>query len=420
MAHPLDYLMPETTPQNSGGESTAASKKSSINSDNQEGDNVPDAADDEAYDRQIGGIGGGAISLIGSGARHLYGGLKSEAASIMGEGLKNALKDILPAGSPNDGGEKSEGPGKAINNYTLSLMKATPDAQTISQQEAQDLLSPEESQAKLKENVKNIRSAQRVYPSAAVVSSDTGLMGNTTTWQDPVTEEIHRVPVISAKDASTGKVHTFADPAAIDALIHNRDMRLNAPVQTSTVEPSFGSAVRDFAGSAGKMAGDVGYGLMHGVNAITQGREALQTHDTSPIESALHGVSAAGSAADIASNFMKDVWRNGVRKNISPLSVVGAGAADIAQGYGAATEPKQPNESQSDYQKRVYTGQMKIPSTIAKTAIGLIHPIAGMASFSPPLSVDYAKTHPKQVQRWVDTGMYDNPESITSGVPMRH
>jgi hypothetical protein len=415
MAHPLDYLMPDAPSKNEEGEAPAAAEPKDNISPEQ---NAQDAKDEAT--RWTGGEVGATAALLGSGARHLYGGLKSEAASVIKEGLKNAMQDLLPSGNANTTLEKSEGPGRAINNYTLSLMKSTPDSQTISEPEAQDILSPEEAQAKLKENVKNIRNAQRVYPSAGVVSSDTGLMGNTTIWQDPLTEEIHRVPVISTKDASTGKVHTVADPAAIDALIKNRNARLNAPTQTATSEPSFGSAVRDFAGGAGRVAGDVGYGLLHGVNALTQAQEAVDTSDKSPVESGLHGISALGSAADIASNLMPEIWRHGVRKYISPLSVAGAGAADIAQGYSAATEPKQPTESQADYKKRVYTGQMKIPSTIAKTAIGLINPIAGMASFSPPLSVDYAKTHPKQVQKWVDTGMYDNPESIMSGVPMRH
>jgi hypothetical protein len=165
---------------------------------------------------------------------------------------------------------------------------------------------------------------------------------------------------------------------------------------------------------------DATYGGLHALNAIVQGQAAMDSSDQSPTESALHGLSAAGSLADIASNIMPEVWRHGVRKYVSPLAVVGAGGADIAQGYNAATNPQQPSESPEEYRKRVYTGQMKIPSTLAKTAIGLINPIAGMASFSPPLSVDYAKTHPKQVQRWVDLGIYDNPESIKSGFPMRH
>jgi hypothetical protein len=181
-------------------------------------------------------------------------------------------------------------------------------------------------------------------------------------------------------------------------------------------EPSFGKVIGSGAKNVGNLFGSLAYGALHGMNLANQAQEAMNTWGTNTAEALGHAASGLGSAADLASNFMPEMLRQGVRKYVSPLSMVGAGAADVAKGYGEATEPAQPTETQSDYAKRVMTGQLRMPSAVAKTAMGVVNPLVGFASMAPPLSLDYAMENPEQVRQWAALGIYDNPDAIKMGL----
>jgi hypothetical protein len=182
-------------------------------------------------------------------------------------------------------------------------------------------------------------------------------------------------------------------------------------------EPSFGKAVSSGAKNVGNLFGSSAYGALHGMNLANQAQEAMDTWGTNTAEALGHAASGLGSAADLASNFMPEMVRQGVRKYVSPLSMLGAGAADVAKGYGEATEPAQPTETQSDYAKRAMTGQLRMPSAVAKTAMGVANPLVGFASMAPPLSLDYARENPEQVRQWAALGIYDDPDAIKMGLP---
>lgn len=181
-------------------------------------------------------------------------------------------------------------------------------------------------------------------------------------------------------------------------------------------EPSFAKAVSGGAKNIGNLLGSSAFGALHGMNLANQAQEAMDTWGTNTAEALGHAASGLGSAVDLASNFMPEMLRQGVRKYVSPLSMVGAGAADVAKGYGEATSPMQPTETQSDYAKRVMTGQLRVPSAIAKTAMGVANPLVGFASMAPPLSLDYAMENPEQVRQWAALGIYDDPDVIKMGL----
>jgi len=181
-------------------------------------------------------------------------------------------------------------------------------------------------------------------------------------------------------------------------------------------EPSFGKAVANTGKNVGNVAGSTVFGALHGMNLANQAQEAMDTWGTNIPEALGHAASGLGSAADLASNFMPELWRQGVRKYVSPLAMLGTGVADVAKGYGEVSEPAQPTETQSDYAKRVMTGQLRMPSAVVKTAMGMANPLVGFASMAPPLSPEYAVQNPEQVRRWVETGMYDDPEALKAGL----
>lgn len=187
-------------------------------------------------------------------------------------------------------------------------------------------------------------------------------------------------------------------------------------------EPSFGKAVGSAGKNVGNVAGSAAFGALHGMNLANQAQEAADTWGTNKAEATGHALSGLGSAADLATNFMPEIWRHGVRKYVSPLAMLGAGAADVAKGYGEVSEPAQPTETQSDYAKRVMTGQLRMPSAVAKTAMGMANPFVGFASMTPPLSPEYAVQNPEQVRKWVELGLYDDPDAIKAGlrVPLSH
>jgi hypothetical protein len=172
-------------------------------------------------------------------------------------------------------------------------------------------------------------------------------------------------------------------------------------------KPSFAKAVSAAGKNVGTLAGSAAFGALHGMNAADQAQQAMDTWGTNKAEATGHALSGLGSATDLASNFMPELWRQGVRKYISPLAMLGAGAADVAKGYKEATEPAQATETPYDYQKRLMTGQLRMPSAIARTGLGLVNPIAGFASMLPPFSPEYAVQNPEQVRKWIEAGAYD-------------
>jgi hypothetical protein len=189
-----------------------------------------------------------------------------------------------------------------------------------------------------------------------------------------------------------------------------------APVTSSFGEPSFGQEVVKAAKNVGKVIGSSGYGLLHGMNLVNQLQEALDVGDQHKAEMIGRLISATGSAADLASNFTPEIWRHGLRQYLSPLAMIGAGAADVAKGYGEVSQARQPGESQADYEKRTTTGAMRMPSAVVRTAIGMINPLAGFAMMAPPLSPEYAMAHPEQARQWAELGIYDNPELTRAGI----
>jgi hypothetical protein len=209
-------------------------------------------------------------------------------------------------------------------------------------------------------------------------------------------------------------------PGEPDSLIDRMLLRSqNAEAARSAAlaeEPSFGKAVGSGIKNAGNLFGSSAYGALHGMNLANQAQEAMNTWGTNTAEALSHATSGLGSAADLASNFMPEMLRQGVRKYVSPLAMLGAGAADVAKGYGETTEPARPAETQSDYAKRVMTGQLRMPSAVAKTAMGVANPLVGFASMAPPLSLDYAMENPEQVRQWAALGIYDDPDAIKMGL----
>ena len=224
-----------------------------------------------------------------------------------------------------------------------------------------------------------------------------------------MTGEMMNMPSVTVKDPVTGKTRTMPDPKAIEAY-----QKVQAQARASAPKPAdpFFDAVKNAGRSAGHWLSDIGHGTAHGVNAALQTQAAMDEAGSNIPKAIANGVSALGSAADIASPIMSDVWRHGVRRYISPLSFIGSGVADVIGGYNDATLPKQPNESQADYEKRKTAGMTAIPMAVAKTGLGMINPVAGFAAYAPPLSLDYARRNPEQVKKWVDMGIYEKPETM--------
>jgi len=231
--------------------------------------------------------------------------------------------------------------------------------------------------------------------------------------------------------ASKGKISSKLDklygvkmPGEPDSLI-DRMIQRNQAAQTEqeiarqtalAEEPSFGKEVVKAGKNVGNWLGSTGYGVLHGMNLANQLQEALDAGDQHRAEMIGHLISAAGSTADLASNFLPEIWRHGIRQYVSPLALIGAGAADVAKGYGEVSQARQPGESQADYEKRTKIGTMRMPSAVARTAIGMINPVAGFAMMAPPLSPEYAIEHPEQARQWAALGIYDNPELTRAGI----
>jgi len=213
-------------------------------------------------------------------------------------------------------------------------------------------------------------------------------------------------------------------PGEPDSLI-DRMMQRNQAAQTEqeiarqtalAEEPSFGKEVVKAGKNVGNWLGSTGYGILHGMNLANQSQEALDSWNHNKAEALGHITSALGSTADLASNFMPELWRHGMRQYVSPLAMIGAGSADVAKGYGEVSQARQPNESQADYERRTATGAMRMPGAVARTAIGMASPLAGFAMMAPPLSPEYAMTHPEQARQWASLGIYDNPELARAGI----
>lgn len=182
-------------------------------------------------------------------------------------------------------------------------------------------------------------------------------------------------------------------------------------------EPSFGKEVVSTGKNVGNWLGSTGYGVLHGLNLANQLQEALDVGDRYKAEMIGHLISAAGSTADLASNFMPEIWRHGVRQYVSPLAMIGAGGADVAKGYHEMRDPRQPNESQAGYEKRTNTGAVRMPSAVVQAALGTVSPLGGFAMMAPALSPTYAMAHPEQARRWAEMGMYDDPTLAQAGFP---
>jgi hypothetical protein len=231
--------------------------------------------------------------------------------------------------------------------------------------------------------------------------------------------------------ASKGKISSKLDklygvkmPGEPDSLV-DRMMQRNQAAQTEreiarqtalAEEPSFGKEVVKAGKNVGNWLGSTGYGILHGMNLANQLQEALDAGDQHRAEMIGHLISAAGSTADLVSNFTPETWRHGLRQNISPLAMIGAGSADVAKGYGEVSQARQPGESQADYEKRTTTGAMRMPGAVARTAIGMANPLTGFAMMAPPLSPEYAMAHPEQARQWASLGAYDNPELTRAGI----
>ena len=182
-------------------------------------------------------------------------------------------------------------------------------------------------------------------------------------------------------------------------------------------KPSFAKAVSGAGKNAGTLAGSTVFGALHGMNAADQAQQAMDTWNTNKAEAVGHAVSGLGSTTDLASNFLPEVWRQGIRRYVSPLAMVGSGAADVAKGYGEVSEPMRYNpplpsqtETQSDYNKRVLTGKLRMPSAVARIGLGVLNPVAGFATMLPPLSPEYAVQNPEQVRKWIEAGAYDTAD----------
>lgn len=231
--------------------------------------------------------------------------------------------------------------------------------------------------------------------------------------------------------ASKGKISAKLDklygvkmPGEPDSLI-DRMMARNQANQTQqeiarqtalAEKPSFGKEVLRAGKNVGSWLGSTGYGVLHGMNLANQLQEALDAGDQHKAEMIGHLMSAAGSTADLVSNFMPELWRHGMRQYVSPLAMIGAGSADVAKGYGEVSQARQPNESQADYERRTATGAMRMPGAVARTAIGVASPLAGFAMMAPPLSPEYGTAHPEQVRQWANLGVYDDPYLLRAGI----
>ena len=214
-------------------------------------------------------------------------------------------------------------------------------------------------------------------------------------------------------------------PGEPDSLI-DRLIQRNANTEAAAREavlakiankPSFLKALSGAGKNVGTLAGSTAFGALHGMNAADQAQQAMDTWGTNKAEAVGHAVSGLGSTADLVSNFLPEVWRQGVRKYVSPLAMVGSGAADVVKGYGEVSEPMRYNpplpsqtETQSDYDKRVLTGKLRMPSAVARIGLGVLNPVAGFASMLPPLSPEYAVQNPEQVRKWIEAGAYDTAD----------
>lgn len=333
-------------------------------------DGEPQEDTDAAYEREkkkeraaaIGALGGAAIEgteylghkawdwavpkiqqVLNRGATQQTMPVETAPSAISGEGVTrsaavpNANNPYSLIGADGKPLSRATGPGQQIDNYTLSLMKHTPESQTITQQEAKGILSAEEAQEKLAENVKKTRQAQSVEPSARVVSAQTGLMSTTVPWVNPLTGETERAPALKEVDPVTGKTRTIPDPSWIKA----REKVVAAAIKEANKSKVW-EGVKDFGRGAKNLVYDMGRGALHGANAILQGQEAIDKRNVSIPETAAHATSALGSVADLVRPLLSQASDAAVGRVAGPLAVGGMGVADLLEEFRKGEYYKMP------------------------------------------------------------------------------
>jgi len=226
--------------------------------------------------------------------------------------------------------QRVTGPGQQIDNYTLSLMKHTPESQTISIPESKDILSPKEAQDVLDKNVQKIRGVQKVEPSAKVVSPETGLMAKTVPWQNPVTNQTEYAPAFQEVDPVTGKKRTVADPKWISSRMKVIGDQIAQAKLEANKSPFF-EAVKDLGKGTGNFLYNIGRGALHGANAAVQGQSAIDKRNISVPETVAHSVSTLGSVADLIRPVLSEALDKGVGRFAGPVAVGGMGIADALE-----------------------------------------------------------------------------------------
>ena len=255
--------------------------------------------------------------------------------------------------------EKAVGPGQAIDNYTQSLQKLTPTAQTITAQEAANILSPAEAQAKLAENVPKIRAVQKVAPSARIVSPTTGLIANTVPWTNPATGETHNVPALTVKNPKTGRTSIVADPVyvkSIEAVAAQKEAERASAIETQKIENNkAASSSKEAADLAAKeayqksilgrtlgFAGNTLRGGLSGMGALygyETARDALKNNQYA--QSGLHALSGLASGADLAAS-IPAIAKTGMRTVAAPLAIAADTGANLVKHYQAGEYDKMP------------------------------------------------------------------------------
>jgi hypothetical protein len=274
--------------------------------------------------------------------------------------------------------ERVTGPGQQINNYAYTLMKHTPEAQTITRNEAKNILSPAEAQARLEKNVKLIRKVQESNPQAKVIHEETGLMSSKTIpWTSPYDGKTYDVPIEKIKDPVTGKTRTVPDQKWIDA--HQKVVTAPKPVEVSPQEAEFRQGIGNLGSGVRNFLSHILRGAGHGANIgyqMQEGKEAVRQNNIP--EAVARTGSATGSIFDLARPLMPEAWNYGVGKYISPLAYIGNAIADLAK-----------ETKEGEYQK--------IPSTVLGTGM-LASPLSAPAG----AAFLYLRDNPEAQKRFIE------------------
>jgi hypothetical protein len=109
--------------------------------------------------------------------------------------------------------------------------------------------------------------------------------------------------------------------------ISGQGSAIPVPERPSFFETPAGQVLKKTGNFLTRGVGDVSYGALHGLNAVQQAQDILDSKDMA--SKVLHGASATGSALDVLSNVLPEQARYGVRQLSGPLALGGLTLADI-------------------------------------------------------------------------------------------